>query len=292
MIKSMTGFGRGSCVQHDFGITVEMRSVNHRYADFNLRLPRELYQWEDKIRTFLKQIIERGRVEVTVILEGSPPGTRTVKIDYLLAEELNRELTILAQRLAFNLDANSLFAGFLPEIVQIEHADADEETVWNLLQVSLQQALDELVARRNREGASLFRDLEGRCHRLEELLEEISSRAPVIYGDYHLRLERKLREAFKLSEIDENRILMECALMVEKAGIDEETTRLRSHLQAFREALSAQGATGRRLDFIAQEMFRESNTIGAKSIDSQLTGLVVEVKTELEKIREQIQNIE
>lgn len=269
-----------------------MRSVNHRYADFVLRLPRELYLLEDRIRSFLKQKVERGRLEVTVTLEEPPPGTRAVKIDFQLAEELYRALTVLSGRLPLNLDVNSLFTGLLPEIVNIQHSAADEQLVWGILQESLHQALDELVDQRRQEGAVLFQDLAERCCHLDELVEEISSRAPAVYEEYRLRLEKKLQEALSPALVDENRLLMECALIVEKAGIDEELVRLRSHLQAFRKALAEQGAVGRKLDFIAQEMFRESNTIGAKSIDFQLAGLVVEVKAELEKIREQIQNIE
>ncbi len=269
-----------------------MRSVNHRYADFILRLPREFYLLEDKIRSFLKQKIERGRLEVTVTLEDTPPGTRSVKIDFELAEELYRALKELSQQFSPNLDVNSLFTGLFPEIVNIQHPAVDEQQVWDMLGECLHRALDELVDQRSREGAVLFQDLLKRCLSLEELVEKISTRAPLVYEDYRLRLEKKLQEMLGPTQIDENRMLMECALIVEKAGIDEELVRLRSHLQAFQKALKEQGSVGRKLDFIAQEMFREANTIGAKSIDFQLAALVVTVKAELEKIREQIQNIE
>ncbi|HHX87591.1 MAG TPA: hypothetical protein GX693_05365, partial [Firmicutes bacterium] len=148
MIKSMTGFGRGSCVQNGFGITVEMRSVNHRYADFILRLPRELYLLEDKIRHLLQQEIERGRLEVSVTLEEPPPGTRAVKVDLQLAEELCQAVTMLSRNLSLNLDINSAFASLLPEILSIQHSPADEELVWSMLQECFQQALSELVKQR------------------------------------------------------------------------------------------------------------------------------------------------
>ena len=288
----MTGFGRGSAVRGGLGIDVEIRSVNHRYADFILRLPREFYPLEDQIRSRLKNRVERGRLEVTVTLEEPPAAIPEVQIDYPLADELCRVLTLLSRRLTLDLDVNSLFAGLLPEIITIKHPEFDEKLLGEILGAALDQALEGLVEQRRREGAVLAEDLTARCLRLEELVEEISRRAPLVYEDYRLRLEERLREELKPGLFDEDRVLMECALLVEKGGIDEELVRLRSHLQAFRRTLKEPGAVGRKLDFIAQEMFRESNTIGAKSIDSQLTGLVVEVKTGLEKIREQIQNIE
>lgn len=292
MLNSMTGFGRGISVRDGLEITVEMRSVNHRYTDFLLRLPRELGQLEEKIRFFLREKIERGRLEVTVTLGKPIPGTRRVEIDFQLAEELGRMLIELSRSLPLDLKVGSLFAGLLPEIVNIQTMAADEQLIWDILQEPLEQALDELVCQRKREGNLLLQDLEQRCSHLDDLLEEISTRAPLVYEEHRLRLEKKLQGTLGSPQIDENRLLMECALMVDKAGIDEELVRLRSHLQAFGHALAEPGAVGRKLDFIAQEMFRESNTIGAKSIDYRLTSLVVEMKTELEKIREQIQNIE
>ena len=288
----MTGFGCGSSVQGGLDITVEMRSVNHRYADFILRLPRELYQLEEKIRLLLKQKIKRGRLEVTVALGEPIPGSRAITVDFQLADELYRMLVELTDRLSLDLNVGSLFAGLLPEMVNIKPMAANEQLVWGILQGPLEQALNELVSQRRQEGEVLFQDLVKRCSHVDDLVGKISARAPLVYEEYRLRLEKKLQGALGPVQIDENRLLTECALMVDKAGIDEELVRLRSHLQAFGHALAEEGAVGRKLDFIAQEMFRESNTIGAKSIDYQMTGLVVEMKTELEKIREQIQNIE
>lgn len=292
MPRSMTGYGRGSSVGSGFSIIAELRSVNHRYADFFMRIPRELHPLEDRIRRLLQQEIGRGRVEVNVILRGSPSGEEGTAVDERLAASYYRILKELAGRLDLPLNVGVSELIQLPGVLELPESASGEELLWPHLERALQEALGKLVERRTGEGANLTRDLQGRLAALETLVQELDALAPVVLEEQRLRLESRLQEALA-DHFDESRVLTECAVLVEKAAVHEEIIRLKSHLEAFDGALRlGRGPIGRRLDFIAQEIFREINTVGAKAQDYRLTALVVEIKTELEKMREQIQNIE
>jgi uncharacterized protein (TIGR00255 family) len=291
LTKSMTGYGRGSGSRNGYGFMVEMRSVNHRYADLALRLPRELYSLEDRIRQILQAEIKRGRVEVSVTLEETPAGARTVTVNRDLAGAYHQALRQLSEQLDLPMDAGLSTLVSLPDVFSMRGMVLPEEMLWPSLEEALEEALSRLVQQREDEGGNLARDMRDRCRQIREMVRAAALRSSEAKEECRLRLERKFAE-FLSGQFEENRVLMECALLVDRMGIDEELVRLESHLDSFEKTLSAEGPAGRKLDFMAQEMFREVNTIGSKAGDSQLASLVVDLKSELEKVREQIQNIE
>lgn len=291
MISSMTGYGRGSSTQDGFTFSAELRSVNHRYADFALRLPRELYSLEDRIRRLLQESIRRGRVEVNLTLDEVPAGLRQVKVNYDLAEDYYQALKQLSERLDLSDKIKLKHLLQMPELFKPGGITLTEEQVWPVVSAALEEALSQLLDQRRTEGENLCRDLLQRCTRLEEMVITAAGLAEGAKEDCRQRTEQKFAELLA-GQFEETRLLMECALLVERMGVDEELVRLKSHIEAFRANLSGSDPAGRKLDFIAQEMFREVNTIGSKAGDYKLTNVVVELKAELEKIREQIQNLE
>lgn len=292
MLRSMTGYGRGSCIGTTFSVTVELRTVNHRYADFFFRIPRELHPLEDRIRRLLQKEIGRGRIEINILLRGSPAGEEGAAVNERLAGAYHRVLKELAESLALPMNIDVFELSQLPGVLELPESTAGEELLWPQLQEALQEALQGLIERRREEGANLARDLQGRLAALAALVEELDALTPIVLQEQRARLESRMQEALA-DNFDEGRLLTECAVIVEKAAVHEEIIRLKSHLEAFGGALQQNsGPVGRRLDFIAQEIFREINTVGAKAQDYRLAALVVEIKTELEKMREQIQNIE
>ena len=294
MLKSMTGYGRGSCAGPAFNITVELRSVNYRYADYFLRIPREFFFLEERIRRLLKGKIGRGRVEVSIISKRTADGKEQLSLDKELAAAYLRAFQDLAEGLDIPLDLSVGELVQMPGVLEDDDRAFDEEALWPYLEKALQEALKGLLGQRIAEGRNLYGDLKERLVQLEALADKLIALVPGALEEQKARLESRLQEALGDSySFDEGRLLMECAVLAEKMDIHEETVRLKSHLQAFDEALQESGGpVGRRLDFIAQEIFREINTVGAKSQDYRLVALVVEIKTELEKMREQIQNIE
>ncbi len=291
MVSSMTGYGRGSSSQEGFTFIAELRSVNHRYADFALRLPRELYSLEDRIRRQLQETIKRGRVEVSLVLDEMPAGLRQVKVNFDLAEDYYRSLKLLSDRLELSGDVGLQHLLQMPELFKPAGVALSEEEVWPIVSAALGEGLDQLLNQRRTEGENLCRDLLERCGRLEEMVRQASVSAEEAKEECRRRTEEKFEELLA-GKFEETRLIMECAMLVERMGVDEELVRLKSHLEAFRSNLTGSDPAGRKLDFIAQEMFREVNTIGSKAGDYRLTGIVVEMKAELEKIREQIQNLE
>ena len=291
MISSMTGYGRSSSTHDGFTFTAEMRSVNHRYADISLRLPRELYPLEDRIRRMLLESIKRGRVDVSLVMDDMPAGLRQVKVNYDLAEDYYQALQLLSRRLKLSDEVKLKHLLQMPELFKPGSITLTEEQIWPAVSEALQEALTKLLDQRRIEGENLCRDLLERCGRLEEMIAIIAVRAEEAKEDCRRRTEQKFAE-FLAGQFEETRLLMECAILVEKMGVDEELVRFKSNVEAFRSNLTGSDPAGRKLDFIAQEMFREVNTIGSKAADYRMTNLVVELKAELEKIREQIQNLE
>jgi uncharacterized protein (TIGR00255 family) len=291
MIKSMTGYGRATCSKDGFTFSVEMRSVNHRYADFSIRLPRELYSLEDRVRRLLQEKINRGRVDVNLIIDEIPSGLRQVKVNYDLAEDYYSSLNQLASRLDLNEEIKLKHLLQMPELFKPAGITLTEDQVWPIAGEALAEALGYLLEQRCREGENLCRDLLERCGKMEEMVSEAAARAEDAKDECRNRMEQKFEELLA-GQFEETRLLMESAILVERMGVDEELVRLKSHIDAFRSNINGDLPVGRKLDFIAQEMFREVNTIGSKAGDYQLTNLVVDMKAELEKIREQIQNLE
>jgi uncharacterized protein (TIGR00255 family) len=287
----MTGYGRGSGSQDGFVFSAELRSVNHRYADFSIRLPRELYSLEERIRRLLQEHVRRGRVEVNLVLDEVPAGLRQVKVNYDLAEDYHRSLGQLTERLGLTEEIKLKHLLQMPELFKPAGISLTEEEVWPAAGAALQEALANLLAQRRIEGENLCRDLLERCGRLEKMIAEAAVKAEEAKDEYRKKIEQKFAELLA-GQFEETRLLMESAILVERMGVDEELVRLNSHVEAFRANFNGSEPVGRKLDFIAQEMFREINTIGSKAGDFRLTSLVVDMKAELEKIREQIQNLE
>ena len=292
MIQSMTGFGRDKQVFGAREITVEVKAVNHRYLEVTTRLPRTLGFLEERLKGLVQQRIHRGKVEVAVSLaEQRGPAARVV---------LNRELaaSYLAELRAFGREqglADDLsLSGLLRvgELFTQVAEDTDEEELARQVLETASGALDGFMQMRRREGERLAADLGGKLERVLELVAKAEARSPETVTAYHDRLYRKLAELLGDRQIDEGRLITEAALFADKVAVDEETVRLRSHAAAFAQALDGDEPAGRRLDFLTQEMNREANTIGSKAQDAAMARLVVELKSELEKIREQIQNIE
>ncbi len=291
MMRSMTGYGRGSGSQDGFVFSAELRSVNHRYADFSIRLPRELYSLEERIRRLLQEHVRRGRVEVNLVLDEVPAGLRQVKVNYDLAEDYHSSLKQLSERLGLTEEIKLKHLLQMPELFKPAGISLTEEEVWPAAGTALQEALTNLLEQRRVEGENLSRDLLERCGRLEKMITEAAVRAEEAKDEYRKKIDQKFAELLA-GQFEETRLLMESAILVERMGVDEELVRLNSHVEAFRANFNGSEPVGRKLDFIAQEMFREINTIGSKAGDYKLTNLVVEMKAELEKIREQIQNLE
>ena len=290
--RSMTGFGTGEITTAAGRYGVEVRSVNHRFLEVVIRVPRDLSQLEDRIRALVQGRVLRGRVEVAVVRDDYGRRPRTVRADLELAKAYMTAVDGLRQVVPVSgtLDLSLLLS--LPDLVKIEEEKEDVEASWPAVEGGVAAALDRLVAMRGAEGARLGTDLRERLSRMERLAEAIAARAPRVVEDYHARLERRVQELAGSVSMDPARLAAEVALFADRSDITEELTRLRSHLEQFRATLDGPGAIGRTLEFIVQEMGRETNTIGSKANDLEITRQVIAIKGELESLREQIQNVE
>ena len=292
MLKSMTGFGRGEYKDSEYHVTVEMRAVNHRYAEVVFRMPRNFYALEERARRLALEAISRGRLDVTITVEEQHEKQRTVKVDKQLAIAYYNALRDLGDLLQSAEGISVPFIAKFPEVMKIEEAEENLELLWPKIEHALQKAIQTLMGMREREGSSIKVDMLHRLALLVGYINEIEERAPVVLKEYREKLLGRIREALLSSEIDENRLMMEIALFADRTNITEELVRFRSHLEQFEDTLHKTDAIGRKLDFIVQEMNREVNTIGSKVNDFMIANKVVEIKSELEKIREQIQNLE
>ncbi|MBR5372115.1 MAG: YicC family protein [Oscillospiraceae bacterium] len=292
MPKSMTGYGRAQLLKDGRDILVEIRAVNHRYYEFSARLPRTCMYLEEKLKTLLNGKIARGKTEVSVTITRPDGKDAEVAVNRSIAEGYINALRALNSDvgLADDLTLSSLLR--LPDIFTVTKAQDDEQEVWAAVSEAAEQALASFVTMREGEGERLAEDLRGKLDGLEAMLLQVESIEPSVAEHYRERLYAKLTELLADTNIDEQRILTETAVFAEKTAIDEETVRLHSHLTQFRELLVSAEPIGRKLDFLVQEMNREVNTIGSKAQDLGITKLVVDMKSEIEKIREQIQNIE
>ena len=292
MVKSMTGYGRAVETVNGREYTVELRSVNNRYLDCTVKLPRTLSFAEDAVKQAVKAIISRGKVDVFISL--CAEGAQDVKIS-LNAPVVEGYLAAMRQMVdAYGVrdDISVSTLSQLPDVFTVEKPEVDEEALQADLMGVVDKALTQYDAMRSAEGKALENDLRGRGQTILELVSQVEAGSGQTVTDYRTRLENKLKEVLANTAIDESRILTEAAIFADKVAVDEETVRLRSHLDQMNHMLTAGGAIGRKLDFLLQEMNRESNTIGSKCSDVRLARIVVEIKAELEKIREQTQNIE
>ena len=294
MIKSMTGYGRGEAAGEDITVTVELRAVNNRYLDCTVKMPRSYLFAEDALKARLQARVGRGKVDVFVNVSHTAGDDMTVTVNEALAKAYIDALTRLAA-LGSGWVKGNYYATDLarfPDVLTVEKKEEDPETVKALLLQALDGALNDFDAMREREGARLAEDILSRTETIEALTGRVEERSPGIVADYRARLEAKMAEVLQNTQLDESRILTEAAIFADKVAVDEETVRLRSHIAQLREMLSNGGAVGRKLDFLIQEFNREANTIGSKCNDVETSKIVVDIKAEIEKIREQVQNIE
>lgn len=292
-LSSMTGYGRSRQNVDGFEITVETKSVNHRYLEVTFRLPREYQYLEEKLRSMVQSRFSRGKIELSlsVLRDGSLP--KPVKVDLSLAEGYLNGLRTANETLNLPDDLSLSKLLSLKEVFLIEEETSlSDAHFWQAVKLVASAALDELEAMREKEGAALGTDINGLLDQLSKHLEEVEGHLPAIQQAYENRLRGRLHEMIETKSIDETRILAECAIFADRADIHEEIARLHSHVEQMEELLKSGDPVGRKLDFLAQEMNREVNTIGSKIQDVQVSRLVVEMKAEIEKIREQIQNIE
>ncbi|MBP3602860.1 MAG: YicC family protein [Lachnospiraceae bacterium] len=292
MIKSMTGFGRCEIQEAERKITVEMKSVNHRYLDVNIKMPKKLNFFEAAIRSELKNYIQRGKVDIFITYEDFTESNVCVKYNKELAAEYMGYLKQMAED--FELDNDVRVSGLsrYPEVLTMEEQTIDEEALWQLLDKAIKGASEGFVQTRIKEGNNLKNDLIDKLDGMLSHVDFITERSPQIITEYKQKLEDKVKELLEDAKVDENRLLMEVTIFADKVCVDEELVRLRSHIETTKETLIAGGSIGRKLDFIAQEMNREANTILSKSNDLEISNRAIELKTEIEKVREQIQNIE
>lgn len=292
MIKSMTGFGRAEVITKERKITVELKSVNHRYLDLNIKMPKRLSYFEGEIRNVMKTYIRRGKVDVFITYEDYTMGGMALKYNSELAKEYLGYLNQMSEELGIENDIRVSTLSRYPDVFTMEEQAPDEEALWSFLEGPLHEACRKFVETREREGVNLKRDLLEKLKGLEAKVDVVEKRSPEVVKAYREKLEAKMHELLEDNQIDDSRIAAEVILFSDKICNDEETVRLRSHIHGMRKILDENEGVGRKMDFMAQEMNREANTILSKSNDLTVSNAAIDLKTEIEKIREQIQNIE
>ena len=295
MVKSMTGYGRGECSYEGGSFTIEVRSVNNRYLDCGIKMPRAYIFAEDAMKARVQATISRGKVDVFVTQTSQAEDDSTVVVNEGLAKSYISALAQLYQMGGGQWVKGSYVATDLarfPDVLTVEKNEQDPEQVKAGLLGALDAALSDFDAMRVREGQRLAQDILGRTATIEQLVSKVEERSPQTVAEYRARLEAKMAEILQNTQIEESRILTEAAIFADKVAVDEETVRLRSHIAQLREMLEQGGAVGRKLDFLIQEFNREANTIGSKCNDIDIARVVVDIKAEIEKIREQVQNLE
>ena len=292
MVKSMTGYGRAEDTLNGCTITVELRSVNNRYLDCNVRMPRLYLFAEETIKSRVQNTISRGKVDVFVTLDSTGGEQVQVSVNQPLADGYYTALTQLAERYGLSKDISVSLLSRFPDVLLAEKAEEDVEQRAQDICSVLDRALADFDQMRTREGARLEADVLSRAARIEELVGKVEERSPQTVAEYRAKLEARMNEVLSNTQLDPARILTEAAIFADKVAVDEETVRLRSHIGQLRHMLEQGGATGRKLDFLIQEFNREANTIGSKCSDIDIARHVVDIKAEIEKIREQVQNIE
>ncbi len=292
MVKSMTGYGRCKETVGGRRITVELKSVNHKYFEFSPRVTRGYGFLEDKLKTYVQSRVARGKIDLFLSIETLEDADVIVSVNHSLAAGYIAALREITERykLPDTVTVNSLSR--YSDIFSVHKAPEDEEAIWAAVKTVLEKAVDAFIAMRETEGRRLYDDVMSRAAVILELVGKIEARSPETVKEYRERLEAKLREVLSDTTIDEQRILTEAAIFADKVAVAEETVRLRSHFEQLKALLNAEEPSGRKMDFLVQEMNRETNTIGSKASDSQIAYMVVDIKAEIEKIREQIQNIE
>ena len=292
MIKSMTGFGRCEVQKDSRKFTVELKGVNHRYLDVNIRMPKKLNFFETAIRALLKSYVSRGKVDIFITYEDSSQAQVSVKYNATLAAEYLRYLKQMEEEFGLENDVRVSTLSRYPEVFTMEEQAEDETELWNGLKEALEGAFAQFVETRTAEGENLKKDILEKLAVLEEQVAYVEERSPQIVAEYRAKLEEKVHELLADTQIEDSRIAAEVILFADKICTDEEVVRLKSHIQHMRNTLEEKEGIGRKLDFIAQEMNREANTILSKANDIEVSDCAISLKTEIQKIREQNQNIE
>ena len=291
MIKSMTGYGRGSYENDGRIYTVEIKTINHRYNDVSVRLPRYLNFLEDNIRKYISKTINRGKIEVYVSLENMSDKGRNIKIDRVLAGTYINELRNLSSEYSIPDDITVMSLARMSDIIVVEN-DTQEELYWQELQEAMSIAIKNIDEARSIEGKRLADDIEVRLNKISEYVDIVERSSEKLLEEYKIKLKNRINELGANNIVDENRIGIEIVLFADKSSICEEVTRLKSHIESFKNMLKSEGPIGKKIDFLIQEMNRETNTIGSKANSIGITNYVIEMKNEIENIREQVQNIE
>ena len=292
MIKSMTGYGSAKGTVEGLEITVELKSVNNRYLDTSVRLPRSFLFAEEAIKSEVQSHISRGKVDVFISVDSSAAGDMTVKVNEPLLRGYIEAIRHISEEYSLANDITALNVSRFPDVLSVEKKDLDAEAISAGICAIAEEALRDFDAMRQREGAKLRDDVLSRLETIDRLVSAVETEAPKTVAEYRKRLEQKMQEVLGTTGIDENRILAEAAIFADHIAVDEETVRLRSHMSQLTTMINGNSPTGRKIDFLIQEFNREANTIGSKCQNSQIAHVVVDLKSEIEKIREQIQNIE
>lgn len=292
MIKSMTGFGRCEVQRDSRKFAVELKSVNHRYLDVNIRMPKKLNFFDTSIRGLLKGYANRGKIDIFITYEDTSENQVSLKYNATLAAEYLKYLKEMEEEFGLDNDIRVSSLSRYPEVITMEEQSDDEEELWNGLKEALEGAFSQFVETRTTEGENLKKDILDKLDGMEKFVAYIEERTPEIVAEYRAKLENKVNELLSGVQLEEGRIASEVVLFADKICTDEEIVRLRSHINHMRDTLKEKEGIGRKLDFIAQEMNREANTILSKANDLEVSNCAISLKTEIEKIREQIQNIE
>lgn len=292
MIKSMTGYGKSEQTIDSLNVTVEIKSVNHRYFEFSARVPREYGFLEEKLKKYCNSLITRGKVECYVSVEDIEEREMEVNVNETLAAGYVKALKELSERFGLKDDISAVTLSRYPDVITLHKASEDEERIWNAVKTVAETAVSKFIEMRETEGSKLRGDILSRADYIIECVEFIESRSPETVREYNEKLKQRMKELLGDAAVDEQRLLNEAAIYADKIAVDEETVRLRSHISQLREFMNSSEAIGRKLDFLVQEINREANTIGSKAQDVDIAKKVIAIKAEVEKIREQVQNIE
>ncbi len=291
-MRSMTGFGRAKLEKNNRIYSIEIKSVNHKYSDISIKLPRSLNYLEDSIKKQISLKVARGKIDVFVTFENYSEQGKEVVINEELVKEYMEKFKLLAEQnnLSMNIPVTEITK--LPDVLTLKETEEEEDTIQNELLECLEQAINNFVEMRTIEGNKIKEDLKARIDKVECDVQKISEYSTRLVQEYVVKLEERIKEILKTDVVDQSRLAMEVVLFADKCSVEEELTRLKSHIEQFRTLINSEGTIGKKIDFLLQEMNRETNTMGSKSGSLDITNLVVNIKTELEDIREQIQNIE
>ena len=292
MIKSMTGYGKSEQTIDSLNVTVEIKSVNHRYFEFSARVPREYGFLEEKLKKYCNSLITRGKVECYVSVEDLEEREMEVNVNETLAAGYVKALKELSERFGLKDDISAVTLSRYPDVITLHKASEDEERIWNAVKTVAETAVSKFIEMRETEGSKLRGDILSRADYIIECVEFIEGRSPETVREYNEKLKQRMKELLGDAAVDEQRLLNEAAIYADKIAVDEETVRLRSHISQLREFMNSSEAIGRKLDFLVQEINREANTIGSKAQDVDIAKKVIAIRAEVEKIREQVQNIE